>query len=339
MRIGTLLEEYRKYLTGIRGVRDSTARAYIGQLRKFLGSKTEAKAIGEAELMGKMNELRGRCAVNTRRKLVSALKGFYAWAEFQHQIPNITSRLATVKEWIPAIDVIRLNEVEKMIATAGKDNFIQLRNAAIICVFADTGIRVSELVNLKLKDISWEEQQCLMMVQPSKGNKSRYIPFCTMEEGSLVAEYFNYYYATVKFKRGWGPDDYLFQREPLRWTRDGDGWKQGGAQWFDPGPLSAKGVWSMVKQLAARAGIERRVTPHSFRHFYATYLAVKKVDPIKIMQRLGHAKLDRTMLYIHYADIVKADSAKDNPLTGVKAGWKGGVKVMKAVMAQERVKK
>ena len=165
-----------------------------------------------------------------------------------------------------------------------------------------------------------------MTVPPTKGNRSRYIPFCYQQEGALVAELFSLYYMMVKYKRGYKPNDYLFQRDMVYYKKTANGYIEGAERPWDAGPLSRKSVAVMLKCVAEGAGIDRHVTPHSFRHFYATYLAVNGVDPMKIQQRLGHASLDRTMIYVHYADIVKKDSAKDNPLGGSKADFRGSVK-------------
>jgi hypothetical protein len=68
-----------------------------------------------------------------------------------------------------------------------------------------------------------------------------------------------------------------------------------------------------------------------FRHFYATYLAVSGMDIHKIQQRLGHASLDRTERYIHYADLVKADSSRNNPMSGSKSQFTGPVRLLKTM--------
>lgn len=340
MKLERVVNEYMEYLIGIKGVRMSSAVSYRMKLVKFLRGmvekvervekvekveKVEMPKVSQEDVAKYMAGLVGVVGINTRRMTVTVLRDFFKWYSGKYGGGNPARNLVPIREYIKHPEVIRLEEVEKIILAAGKDAFFQVRNAAIICVLADTGIRVSELCALKLKDISWEDEQFIMTVPPTKGNRSRMLPFGYLKEGNIVAEYFSYYYALVKFKMGWLPDDYLFQRDMLYWRKVDGGWVEGAARPYGPGPLSRRSVLDIVKKLAREAGVERRVSPHSFRHFYATYLAVTGTDPIKIQQRLGHSSLERTMIYVHYADIVKSDSAKNNPLSKTGAGWKGAV--------------
>ncbi len=347
MKMMKVVNEYSQYLIGIKGVRASSEASYRMKLLKFLrtiengelrnendkrqdaASTMDMPKVTQEDVARYMAGLVGKVGINTRRMTVTVLRDFFKWYSGKYGGGNPARNLVPIREYIKHPDVLRLEEVEKIILAAGKDAFFQVRNAAIVCVLADTGIRVSELCELRIKDISQEDEQFIMTVPATKGNRSRMLPFCFMKEGSIVAEYFSFYYAMVRYKKGWMPDDYLFQRDMFYWRKVEGGWVEGAARNYLPGPLSRRTVLDIVKRLAREAGVERKVSPHSFRHFYATYLAVTGTDPIKIQQRLGHSSLDRTMIYVHYADIVKSDSAKNNPLSKIGAGWKGAVETLK----------
>lgn len=339
MKLSKALAEYVTYEMGIRGVRESSARTYRTKLNKMfreinieLGNKPDTLPnMDEKQLGGYLAGLRGRQAQNSRRILITAVRTFYRWYCQVYGGDDPSRNVQPVREYIKHPDVLRLDDVERLVMAAGKDHFLMIRNATIVCVLADTGIRVSELCALRVGDVALEGQQFIMTVPAIKGNKSRMIPFCYQQEGNVVAEYFSMYYAYVRFKLGWGPQEYLFQRSQTRYRRVDGGYAEGGRCWWDAGPLSRDAVNNILKGLARRAGVARKVTPHSFRHFYATYLAVKKVSPDVIRQRLGHTSLDRTMIYVHMADVISGDSAKDNPLAHVKAGWKGAVRTLKSV--------
>jgi integrase len=154
-----------------------------------------------------------------------------------------------------------------------------------------------------------------------------------------VAETFAFYWLQVKVVLQWKANDYLFQRETHCQRRHGDGWIDGAEHLWAPGALSKMAVNNMIKKVCLAAKVERKVSAHSFRHFYATYLAVKGLDIIKIQTRLGHASLNRTMIYIHYSELVKEDSAKDNPLSGAKTNWTGAVKAWKQMVENEKHKR
>lgn len=356
MKTERLLNEYCEYIMGVKGAREGTANTYRYKLQKafremggrkggFEPQRAQRKKedieterdrgefpeLCEKDLGDYVLGLRRKVSIASQRITVTALKSFYGWYSKAYRKKDISQALAPIKEYIKHADVLRVEEVEKLILAAGRDNFLQARNAAIICVLADTGIRVSELCELRISDISLEENQFLMNVPATKSRRSRIVPFCFQQEGSIVAELFSYYWLQVKFKKGWAGNDYLFQRESVYWKKVPGGWKEGAAKPWEGGKLHRNAINDMLGRLKRITGIERKVTAHSFRHFYATYLAVRGMDPIKIQQRLGHASLDRTMIYVHYADIIKGDSAKDNPLSKVKAGWTGALKAVKSL--------
>ncbi len=338
MKLSKVLAEYKQHKIGIEGVSESSAATYIFKLKKALlimCEGDELKELSEDDLGAYLAGLRGKQSIASQRLMVTTIKGFYAWYARKYERNNPAAQIKPVREWTKHPDVLRLENVERMLIAAGMDNFLQVRNAAIVSILADTGIRVSELCELRLKDVSYEGKQFLMTVPPTKSRRSRLVPFCYMEESSMVAETFSYYYMTVKFNKGWGPDDYLFQNSECHYIKIPGGWAEGKPRNNPGGKMNRHSVCDMVKTLAARAGIERKVTPHSFRHFYATYLAVAGTEPMIIQRRLGHASLDKTMIYIHYADVVKGDSAKNNPLAKVKTPYVGAVKALRNI---ERVK-
>ncbi len=344
MTIDRALNEYRDYLVGIQGVRESSARAYRYKLEKVLNhfvegetgkKKLQMPIVTEAMMAAYMGQLRREVSQNTRRHTVTALKGFYGWLHRVHpEYDNPTVNMKPIKELKGMINVPTVQEVEKLILACGRDGFLQVRNSAILCVFADTGIRVSELCALKMRDIAVDGEQFVMQVPATKGNSGRSIPFAYQEVGAIVAEFFSYYYLTVKFTHGYGPNDPLFQRAAVYYKKRNGVYIEGMPTAYGSGPISRESVYQIVANAAKKCGMEN-IHPHTFRHFYATYLAAKGLDPIKIQARLGHATLDMVLKYIHLAEVIKGDAAKNNPLSGVKAGWKGGVKALRLVKSEE----
>ena len=343
MKIDAVIKQYLVYATGIEGLRESSAGAYrykiVGLLKAFSEDGETFPLITEAALAEYMGEMRKNRSINTRRGTITALKRFYAWlCKNYPKLENPAVNLKPIREYQRMINVLKIDEVERMIVSCGRDNFCQIRNAAIICVLADTGIRVSELCALTMRDVSQDEQQFVMQVPVTKGQRGRSIPFAYQAEGRIVAEYFSFYYLLAKYKMGYQPGDPLFQRSAVRYRKTALGYVEGSATAYGAGPLHRDSISTMLSRVARRAGIESKVHPHAFRHFYATYLAAKGMDPIKIQGRLGHASLDMIQKYIHLAEIIKGDAAKDNPLSGVKSGWTGGVQALNTARQMDKLK-
>jgi len=346
LRIRTVkaLDQFFAHCVGINGARESTARMYRHQLKKFfklISVDEYLPDLSEGDIAGVLTAMQKRgMAMNTRRIMATALRQFYAWLSETYKQPNPAKNLKAIREYIKHPEVLRLDEVERMILTCGMDTFEQKRNAAIICVLADTGIRVSELCALKVRDVVMEEKQFVMTVPATKGNKTRYVPFCYLEEKAIVAEAFTAYYMDARFRRGLTSDDHLFQRTTIYYRKAPQGgYYEGASRNIDPGPMSHKSVWLMLKRIAEQAKVERAANPHSFRHFYGTYLALSGVPVTTIQMRMGHSSLERTQIYLHTADMIKGDSAKDSPLSKTKVKTSYGVKVLKMLLENDKEQK
>lgn len=328
-----LLNKYLKHLLGIRGVRNSSCATYKSKLNKFLRKvNKEPDLITESDIGKFMISLKEEGqSINSQRMFITAIKGFYAWHQKVNKGKNPSKNLLPLREFKKHPHIMTVEEVERMIVACEGGNFQQIRNAAMLCVLADTGIRISELLALKVGNIQENETQFIMTVPATKSSCNRMVPFCFKQEGSLIAEMFGKYWICVKHMNRWGMDEYLFQRETVYWKKAGtvDGWVRGAEKALGPGPLTISSVAKMIKRVRIAAKVDKNVTPHMFRHFYATYLALLNVNILIIQQRLGHASLDRTKIYLSYAEIVKNDSAKNNPMSGVKTKEKGYIKALK----------
>lgn len=363
-----LVEEYIRWMIGIKGVRSNSCKTYRSKLNRFfrwLGTYSQdcqsmLQNITEKDVGAFMIYLKGEGqSINSQRMYITTLKGFFSWlAKYKKFGKNPAKNLVGLREFKKHPGILTVQEVERLIIACEGGNFQQVRNAAIIAVLADTGIRISELLALKVGNIQENETQFIMTVPATKNSSNRMVPFCYKQEGSLIAEMFVKYWICVKHMYQWGRDDYLFQRELVYWKRyradghnekildtrlrgydgkhgnDGQGWIKGAEKNLEPGPLTLSSVAKMLRRIRLVAGVDKKVTPHMFRHFYATYLALHETNILIIQQRLGHASLDRTKIYLSYAEIVKSDSAKMNPMSGVKTKEKGYVKALESFNAR-----
>jgi integrase/recombinase XerD len=147
------------------------------------------------------------------------------------------------------------------------------RDRGILEVLYATGMRVSELVELRIGDLDLEEGICTVL---GKGSKERIVPLGGPARNSLV-RYLEQVRKRLETGRG-GGKVFLNHRG---------------------GPLSRASVWDMVKKYAARAGVERRVSPHTFRHSFATHLLEGGADLAAVQELLGHADISTTQIYTH----------------------------------------
>jgi len=148
------------------------------------------------------------------------------------------------------------------------------KNACIVKLLYGCGLRLNELLHLKISDI--DSENMLIHIRLSKGNKDRVV----MLPPTLLPELRNYYKVCH-------PKDYLFEGQ-------------------DGGIYSAKSVQTIVKTAATKAGITKPVSPHILRHSFATHLLENGTDVRYIQQLLGHNSVKTTEIYMHITDIAKS---------------------------------
>lgn len=186
-------------------------------------------------------------------------------------------------------DVLSLEEIDKMLATIDHSLPEGVRNRAIIEVLYGCGIRVSELTNLKLSELFLEVEYIRVI---GKGNKQRIVPI----NNSAIRQ-LKLYIHEIRAKGKMHPDaeDFVFL------NRRGK-------------PLSRVMIFTIVKRLAKAAGITKNVSPHTFRHSFATHLYENGADLRAIQDMLGHASIITTEIYAHVSrEYLRATLEKHHP--------------------------
>ena len=275
------LEPFLDYLALERGLRPRTCEAYRGDLRRFLAHlEDRGDVAGPAEvdhlvLHRYVAELRaeGRAPVSIRRAQ-SALRAYFAFLEGEGIVPEDPSdrmdRPAVAKR-LP--EFLSREEAERLVEAVDPDSKVHWRDRAILEILYATGMRVSELTGLSLGDLDREDECCVVF---GKGGRERIVPV-----GRAALRAMGRYLATVRpaLDRGAGKGAvFLNQR---------------GA------PLGRMTVWTIVKRAAARAGIERRISPHTLRHSCATHMLEGGADLVAVQEMLGHADISTTQIYTH----------------------------------------
>jgi len=249
-----------------------TVRAYrtdVGQFIDWLSENIYDPSLDKVERSDVSEYLafvgqRGVTGVSRARKL-AAIREFFLFLETHDYIAKSPAAgVETPKKEKNGRVFLRPEEYRAMLGLAGASP----RDYALLQVFLQTGIRVSELCDLQLADVDFEARSIKVR---GKGQVEREIE---LERKGLQAIK-NYLSA-----RPQGPDDHLFL------NKDGD-------------PISARMVRKIVVKYKTRAGITKKASCHSLRHTFATAKAEKGVSPFQLQQWLGHANLNTTQIYVH----------------------------------------
>jgi site-specific recombinase XerD len=312
-----IIGKYYDYLTGMYGKTESTASNYCGKLRlmeKFLQKSIEKSDVSDVNAF--LLHLRDqKMSINTRRHYQIVLKAFFTWLSDQTGNDNPAIGIKPMREEMVNPNVLAVDDVKKMILACGNRNYVEMRNAAMIIVMAETGVRVSELTQLRKSHIKLTDTQYILNMDSRircKNFKQRQIPFCYLEEGRLATEIFTAFYMMLG---SFSHDDYIFIKSPYSYKKNGT---PGKPTSFGREKLTSRRVHAIIGRTAEKAGIERLVHPHDFRHFYGTMMA-KNQTRLEVLQSfMGHSSVDYTMKYVHLAAATINDASKNNPLKDVK---------------------
>lgn len=274
------LERYRIYLRLEKGLSPRTLEAYMSDVEKFAAYIAEE---GGDLLTVELEQLRDYLATlvdvgihpRTQARLLSSLRSFYGFLKIDGYIEsNPTELLKSPKLPMHLPDVLTLDEIDRVIDAIDLSQLEGQRNRAMIEVLYSCGLRVSELCNLKISDLYLDEE---FIRVTGKGDKQRLVPISPRAIAEL-----NYYFNDrdhIEIKPGY--EDYVFISERRR------------------KPLSRITVFHIVKELVEAVGIQKNVSPHTFRHSFATHLLEGGANLRIIQAMLGHESIATTEIYAH----------------------------------------
>jgi integrase/recombinase XerD len=274
------LERFRDYLALEAGNSPHTVANYLRDVRRLV-QYGESKGIrGPADVTAAqlrefiyfLKDL--GLAATTIRRQISALRTYYKFLIGEGIVARDPSeRIESPKRWRTLPTVLTVADVDRLLGAPNTDEPLAIRDRAMLEFAYATGVRVSELVGLTLQDVLFEEGVARVF---GKGAKERLVPVGRRALGA-VALYAREIRPTLDKGKGRG---ILFLN--ARGT-----------------PLSRVGAWGVIKGTARRAGITKRVTPHTLRHTFATHLLEGGADLRAVQEMLGHADLSTTQLYTH----------------------------------------
>ena len=273
------LARYNIYLKLEKSLQPNSVDAYMSDITKFadfIGSEDallHASVNDMREFLASLNEL----GINARSqaRLLSSMRSFYHFLKLEKYIDNDnTELLKSPKIGVHLPEVLTLQEIDDIINTIDLSKSEGQRNRAMIEMLYSCGLRVSELCGLKLSDLYLKEQ---FIRVTGKGDKQRLVPVSSRAIAELEAYFEDR--NRIEIKRGY--EDYVFISERLK------------------KPLSRITVFHIIKELVLDAGINKVVSPHTFRHSFATHLLEGGANLRVIQAMLGHESISTTEIYTH----------------------------------------
>lgn len=277
--VSMLGKEYHAYLKLEKGLSANSVEAYE---RDYQRLKTYMEAHGLDVVRASFDDLQAFvfdtfkdiASVRTQARLIAGIHSFYRFLLYHHYIEQDPSELLeTPKKELHLPDVLSLDEIDRMIAQIDMSKSESHRNRAIIEMLYGSGLRVSELVNLRLSDIYLQEGY---MRITGKGSKQRLVPI-----SPVAAEWFGYW------MQDRGLLDIKAEATDIAFVN------RYGRQ------LTRAMIFTIIKTLARAAGIQKTISPHTLRHSFATHLLQNGADLRIIQQLLGHESISTTEIYTH----------------------------------------
>ena len=274
-----LEREYHAYLKLEKGLSSNSVEAYE---RDYQRLRAYMDAHGVDVVRANFDDLQAFVfdtfkdisSVRTQARLIAGIHSFYRFLLYHHYIEQDPSELLeTPKKELHLPDVLSLEERDKMIAQIDMSKSESHRNRAIIEMLYGSGLRVSELVNLRLSDIYLKEGY---MRITGKGSKQRLVPI-----SPVAAEWFGYWLQdrNALAVKSEAMDVAFVNRYGRQLTR--------------------AMIFTIIKNLARAAGIQKTISPHTLRHSFATHLLQNGADLRIIQQLLGHESISTTEIYTH----------------------------------------
>ncbi len=272
-------ESYINYLVVERGLSPNTVEAYRRDLLEFLAFLEERELeLNQAErqdLFNFVRRLHQRLSVSSIMRKIVSLRSFYRFLLLDRYVEkDPTETLESPKLWRRLPIYLEPDEVERLLEGPDLSTPYGLRDRTMLEVLYATGLRVTELVQVRVREVSLEARFLRTM---GKGSKERLVPL-----GDEAAEFVDAYQREAR-------PYFLHQRfsSPFLFlTRRG-------------GPMTRQNFWKLTRNYGRRAGIDGKLSPHVLRHSFATHLLENGADLRAVQVMLGHADISTTQIYTH----------------------------------------
>ena len=281
--------DFENFLRFERNFSDNTVDAYLRDIRKMRDYAVENLQVGPDEISYEhLQEYlfrlsKERFSERSQARWVSSAKAFFKFLvedELREDNPAVLLEGPKLGLYLP--DTLSYDDVEKIVAAADRRTDLGKRNYCIIEVLYGCGLRVSELIDLKISNINFKEK---FLKVEGKGDKVRFVPLADYT-AELLKDYIQNVRSNYKINKKC--EDFLFLNS------------RGSS-------MSRVIVFIIIKELTEKAGINKKISPHTFRHSFATHLLQNGADLRYIQEMLGHSSITTTEIYTH----LKTDELRD----------------------------
>lgn len=281
MKWTTAIKDYVDYLKIERGLSDNSIINYkldVEKLISFLEThqiKTSPIEISNDRVQEFIYSISKDINARSQARLISGLRGFFGYLVFEdYRKTNPLDNIESPRLGRKLPDTLSTIEIDRLINSIDMGKLEGQRNKAIIETLYSCGLRVSELINLKISDLFFDEG---FIKVTGKGNKERFVPI-----GNSTIKFINIYRTEIRNHQDIVPGS----RDILFLNRRG---KQ----------LSRAMIFTIVKRLAENIYLKKNISPHTFRHSFATHLLENGADLRAIQLMLGHESITTTEIYMH----------------------------------------
>jgi integrase/recombinase XerD len=279
--LNQFLQEYLAFLKLEKNLSEQSVNSYASDISKFLNylinEKTEDLNEVTSLIISKFFETMRDLGISssTTSRYLSAIKGFFKYLSSQEYIEKDPAEILSARisgRKLPV--VLSFEEIERILEQPDTSVKLGLRDKAMLELFYSCGLRVSEVINLKLSDLYFSDGVIRVL---GKGSKQRIVPI-----GSSAVRWITEYLTKVRpvLEKKAKSENIIFLNN--RGTK-----------------LSRMGVWKIVDRYVKEAKIEKEFHPHTFRHSFATHLLEGGADLRAVQEMLGHADISTTQIYTH----------------------------------------
>jgi integrase/recombinase XerD len=281
MKWQNAITAYQMYLKIERGLSKNTIDSYTKDLEKlclFLKENNVSIspiAIDTDIVKQFIYEVAKKINPRSQARIISGLRSFFDYLVFEeYRNTNPTDLLETPKIGLKLPDTLNQDEIDKLISAIDLSHPQGERNRTILETIYSCGLRVSEAITLKISDLFFEEGFIRVL---GKGNKERYVPI-HLKAQKYIVSYQTEIRSNIQSKKGF--EDTLFL------NRRGSG-------------LTRQMIFIILKDLAIKIDLKKKISPHTLRHSFATHLLQNGADLRAIQQMLGHESITTTEVYVH----------------------------------------
>lgn len=281
MKWNESISDYTHFLKIERGLSSHTIQSYIRDIKKlvtFLDKKQiicSPIEINEDLIQEFIYEIAKEISPRSQARIISGLRSYFDYLIFEnYRATNPTDLIETPKIGIKLPDTMSKEEIDSLISAVDLSKGDGERNRAMLETMYGCGLRVSELIDLKISDLFFDEGFIKIV---GKGNKERFVPIHLSAQNYIVL-YMNEIRSHLPIKKGY--EDTLFL------NRRGKS-------------LSRQMIFMIIKDLAIKINLNKKISPHTLRHSFATHLLKNGADLRAIQQMLGHESITTTEVYVH----------------------------------------